>query len=178
MSWRKHGDFIVISIVTWYSLTSKASRVQKGFLEKDVRLFKFFILHIIRYNFVSRNRKFPLPKGRRRRSDMAHQLLFFTCATVGNFTAQTALFAKQVQAVRRGEALLTQNKFLLLFYNYCYEGNSLSRHPFPLKRWYNLRSNSDLTVPRFPLYHVGSTGNIISISDRKFCYILPCEMYF
>jgi hypothetical protein len=109
---------------------------------------------------------------------MAHQLLFFTCATVGNFTAETALFAEQIQAARCGEALLTQNKFILLFYNYCYEENPLSRHPFPPKRWYNLRPNSDLTVPHFLLYHVGSTGSIISVSVRKFCYILPYEMYF
>jgi hypothetical protein len=69
---------------------------------------------------------------------MAHQLFFFTRATLqifmiaeGNFTLQTVLFAEQILAARRGEALLTQNKFLLLFYNYCYGENSLSRHPFP-----------------------------------------------
>jgi hypothetical protein len=69
---------------------------------------------------------------------MAHQLFFFTRATLqifmiaeGNFTVQTVLFAAQILAARRGEALLTQNKFLRLFYNYCYEEDPLSRHPFP-----------------------------------------------
>lgn len=149
--------FIVIYVIIWYSIFSTGPSCSEGLFKATCVVSQFFFYIIIRFNFGLRNREFASPTWRRRCSDMAHQSFFFTRATLqifmiaeGNFTVQAVLFTVQILAARRGEALHTQNKFLLLFYNCCYAEDPVSRHPSPPRR-YHLRPNSGLTLPHFPL---------------------------
>lgn len=134
----------------------------------------------LKFNFGSRNREFASPKWRRRCSDMTHQLFFFTRATPqifmiaeGNFTVQAVLFTVQILAARRGEALHTRNKFLLLFCNCCYEEDPLSRHPFP--PWAMISSETQFWPYSATFSVIGSTGSITSVLLEYFVVFDPMK---